>query len=113
MKNDESSPRNLPSLHNEIYWADVEGRPVSEALVRRWATQAGFVVRKAPHSPSLSPGGATRFTVFDVSSVEYAEMVEDGVEQFDAEQFAAKQLDGVTLEEIAVYLTAYLREGCY
>lgn len=99
---DEPAERKLPSLYEEIAAAG-EDRPLNEALVRRWAREvAGFVVRKKPleygnlaHNPLLPIGAGTRYAVFL------------------RENTADKFLDGVTLEELAVYLTGYLREGCY
>jgi len=114
MSNDMSSSRKLPSLRKELYFADLEGRPMDVALVRRWARQAGFVVRKAPPTPSLSPGGAPLFTLFDVGGLEAVDR--EGSDEGPVEgvvQFDTQQPDGVTLEAIAVYVIDFLREGCY
>ncbi len=96
--------KNLPSLHDEIISAVEQGRPLRESLVRRWAREAGFVVRKAPREhgelgPLLPPNAATRFTVI--------------LSEHIADRSRTKFLDGVTLEELACYITGYMREGCY
>jgi len=90
----------LPSLRAELYFAGLEGRPIDVALVRRWARQAGFVVRE-------QPGGL--FTLFDVGGLEAVDREGSDAPVEGVVQFDTKRPDGVTLDEIAVYVIDYLR----